>query len=324
MPDSVPPVNHTNGATATTVPPSAPIPITPTTPAAAPPKKYKASLSENPLPNDFAEAVLDLEKILNMPIWMLVQNGDDHDLCPHVEAMFYGAKHDFPQGTPIALLIESPGGHPSCAYRIAKLLQRRCGSFVAVVPSWAKSAATLLVLGASEIILNEEAQLGPLDIQIYDVDREDYDSALNETQAFERLHAVGLEALDKTLFLLKMRTKKRVDAILPHALRFIADTMRPLLEKVDVVQYTNRLRTLKEAEEYAIRLMRPHYTADHAKLVARHLVEKYPTHGFVIDAEEAKRIGLNAKEATKEQAVQLDRILQHISSINAFGRVVET
>jgi ClpP class serine protease len=33
------------------------------------------------------------------------------------------------------------------------LLKRHCGGFVAVVPRYAKSAATLLALGADEIIL---------------------------------------------------------------------------------------------------------------------------------------------------------------------------
>ena len=286
-------------------------------------KKYIASLSLSPLPSEFAEAVLALEVSLGMPVWLLVQDGKIHDLCRHIEDMFFKAKHELPQGKPVALLIESPGGSAPSAYRIARLLQRRCGSFTAIIANWAKSAATLLSLGASAIIMDEKAQLGPLDVQIFDVDREGFDSALNETQAFERLHAVGLEALDQTVLLLRMRTGKRVDTILPHALKFISDTMRPLLEKVDVVQYTNRLRTLKEAEEYAVRLLRPNFSAEEAMRIARQFVEKYPNHGFVIDFEEAKGIGLNVKEPTKEQAVQLDRILTDIASMNAFGRVVK-
>ena len=99
--------------------------------------------------------------------------------------------------------------------------------------------------------------------------------------------------------------------------------MRPLLERVDVVQYTNRLRTLKVAEEYAVRLLRPHYPTPVAKRIARHLVEKYPEHGFVIDYDEAREIGLRVKEPTAEQTVHLDEILLHVSSMTAFGRVVQ-
>src|SRR3954467_14174828 len=63
--------------------------------------------------------------------------------------------------------------------------------------------------------------------------------------------------------------------------------LRPLLEKIDTLDYTRKSRELKVAEEYAIRLMRPTYKAVKAKRVARQLVEKYPTHGFVIDSYEA-------------------------------------
>ena len=98
--------------------------------------------------------------------------------------------------------------------------------------------------------------------------------------------------------------------------------MRPLLEKVDVVQYTNRLRTLKVAEEYAVRLLAPHCAEDQAKRMARHLVEKYPEHGFVIDFEEAKKMGLPVKEPTPEQNMILDKILLHLRSVKgAVGKV---
>ena len=36
------------------------------------------------------------------------------------------------------------------------------------MPFWAKSAATLLCLGADKIVLGEHAELGPLDVQIYE------------------------------------------------------------------------------------------------------------------------------------------------------------
>lgn len=294
------------------------------------PKRYVSTLAlpgeqAQQLPNEFAEAVLEMERLLDMPVWLFIQDGNEHhELCPHVEEMFFKARHDLPQGKPIALLIESPGGSAESAYLIAKLLQRRCGSFIALVANWAKSAATLLALGASEIILSEHGQLGPLDVQIFDADREDTSSALNETQALERLHQAGLEAFVNTLYVLQSRTNKRIDTLLPHALKFVAESMRPLYEKVDVVQYTSRLRDLKVAEEYAVRLLSPHYPARAANRLAQRLVEQYPDHGFVIDFDEAKRIGMRVvKEPTPEQIVQLDKILLHIRDINAFGRVVE-
>jgi hypothetical protein len=302
------------------------------------PRRYVAGLSSEEddepteLPVEFAEAVLELEKLLKMPVWLLIQDGAGHDLCPHMEEMFFRGRNELPQGKPIALLIESPGGSAEAAYSIAKLLQRRCGSFVAVIANWAKSAATLLALGASEIILAEHGQLGPLDVQLYDPAREEQNSALNETQALERLHAAGLEALVDTLYALRAGLRsprygnatKKFETLLPHAVKFVAESMRPLYEKVDVVQYTARLRDLKVAEEYAVRLLSPNYAPHRAKQLASALVEDYPDHGFIIDFGEAKTLGMHVKEPTLEQPVQLDKILHHITTMNAFGRVVAT
>jgi hypothetical protein len=281
------------------------------------------------LPVEFAEAVMGLEQALGMPVWLFVQNGPGNELCQHIEEMFFGARSELPQKKPIAMLIESPGGSIEAAYGVAKLLQRRCGSFVAVVANWAKSAATLLALGASEIILAEHGQLGPLDAQLYDPAREEENSALNETQSLERLHAAGLEALMHTLWALKagLRTRprgptKKFETLLPYAVKLVAESMRPLYEKVDVVQYTARLRDLKVAEEYAVRLLKPHYEEQEAKDLASALVENYPDHGFRIDFDEAKGLGIKVKEPTPEQSVLLDRILLHVSDVNAFGRVV--
>jgi hypothetical protein len=296
-------------------------------PKASPaPKRYAMSLStegsQTELKPELAEALIGLEKSLKMPLWLLVQDGRRHDLCPHVEDIFFKARRDLPTGKPIALLLESPGGSAAAAYAIAKLIQKHCGSFVVVVAQWAKSAATLLSLGASQIIIAEHAQLGPLDVQLNDPDREKMTSALDETQSLERLHAAALEALDQTVLLLARRTGKRIETILPHAMRFASDLMRPLLEKVDVVQYTNKQRTLKVAEEYAVRLLSGRFPSDQAKAMARHLVEKYPEHGFMIDFDEARDIGLPVKEPTDEQNRYFDRIVLHMDGLNAFGRVV--
>ena len=296
-------------------------------PETQPERRYFASMGfgseKTELSKEFAEAMIGLEKSLGMPLWFLIQDGSEHDMCRHIEVGFFNARHELPKHKPIALLVESPGGRADVAYGIAKLIKRQCGSFVVIVAQWAKSAATLLSLGASEILLAEHAQLGPLDAQYNDLDRESTTSALDETQSLERLHAAALDALDKTVLLLAQRTGKRLETITPQAMKFTADLLRPLFEKVDVVQYTNRQRTLKVAEEYAVRLLRTQYHMDQAKAIARRLVYMYPEHGFVIDCDEARDIGLNIREPTVEQAQFLDKITPLLESMNACGRVVE-
>src|SRR6185436_18404312 len=107
-------------------------------------------------------------------------------------------------------------------------------------------------------------------------------------QSLERLNAFCMGSIDQMLLLLGTRFFRKVDTALPLVLDYATKFARPLLEKIDTVDYVKKSRELKVAEEYAMRLMMPNYQLTEAKTIARRLVELYPTHGFVIDREEAE------------------------------------
>jgi len=190
------------------------------------------------------------------------------------------------------------------------------------------SAATLLTLGSDAILMGPDASLGPLDAQIMDTETETFGSVLNEVQALERLRAYALESVDETMQLMLSRTGKRVETLLPQVLRFVSDSMQPLLTKIDVVHYNERARILKVGEEYAVRLLRRLHPEvpgrpDVARRIASTLVESYPEHGFWIDREEAKQIGL----AVVDTDDKLDGILQAlwtgVQGVTAIGMFEE-
>ena len=256
-------------------------------------EKYFAEIFPGPQSEvnpDFARLIQRLEAKLGMPIWLLIQNGDGQYSTIDVEVFkaFQKASTKIAVDAPICLLIDSAGGQADCAYRIARLFQRRTKNFHVLVPQYAKSAATLLALGGANIHLGVDAELGPLDVQMFDADREGYDSALNAIQSLERLNAFALTAFDQSMLLLAQRTAKKTETLVPMALEYAANIVRPLMEKIDTVDFTKKSRELKVAEEYAIRLMRRNYAVPIAKRIAGWLVEKYPTHGFVIDADECE------------------------------------
>jgi len=262
-------------------------------------KKYYASIypgPDKPIPTDFVKLIKKLEKILNVEIWLLIQNGDDKDdsweksISGELCRSFRDHKKDMDNKN-IALLIDSPGGCAHCSYKISRLFQTHSKSFMTIIPQYAKSAATLLSLGAKEILMSIDAEFGPLDVQILDIQREEVGSALDAVQSLERLNAFSLTAIDQIMQLLLIRTNKKIDTLLPYVLEYTTNFVRPLLEKIDTIDFTKKSRDLKEAEEYAIRLLKPNYhSEDEAKRIARHLVEKYPTHRFPIDKNEAKTI----------------------------------
>lgn len=263
-------------------------------PAPAPPPQYYASLYPGPmtpLPLKFVASVAQLEKLLGVPVWLIIQNNDGpwSEIGGELFKGFQRSINEMPAGKPMALLLESPGGDAHFAYRIAKMLQERSANqLTVIVPQYAKSAGTLLALGAADLILGEGAELGPLDVQMFDREREAYGSALDAVQSLERLNAFAMTAMDQTMLLLVRRTAKRTDIILPHVLNYVSQFLNPLLQKIDTLDYTKKSRELKVAEEYAVRLMRPNYLWGDAKRIARQLVERYPTHGFVINKEEAE------------------------------------
>lgn len=64
------------------------------------------------------------------------------------------------------VLVVSNGGDPTVAWRAITLLRERVETIGVLVPQAAFSAATLLALGADEIVMHPNGNLGPVDPQI--------------------------------------------------------------------------------------------------------------------------------------------------------------
>lgn len=293
--------------------------------AAAPPKAYYASVfpgPDRPVPPPLAELIHQVEEHLKMPVWLLIQS-HPHFIDENVVERFLAQRAQLPKDQPVALLIDSPGGFARSAYMLAKLLDEKCGGFIAVVPRFAKSAATLLTLGGQRIVLGKHAELGPLDVQVFDAEYEDFRSGLDQVQSVERLHAAALESVDQTLILWSTRTNKKLETLLPTACHFVSELMQPLFDKIDTVTYTQKSRLLKEAEEYAIRLLEGKYRPEKAKAIARLLVEQYPEHGFIIDAKEASQIGLTVSVPNDELQEVFDELRPYLRKFSVMGRLEE-
>ena len=67
---------------------------------------------------------------------------------------------------PIDLILHTPGGLVLAADQIAHALQRHPAKITVFVPHYAMSGGTLIALAADEIVMAENAVLGPLDPQL--------------------------------------------------------------------------------------------------------------------------------------------------------------
>jgi ClpP class serine protease len=71
-----------------------------------------------------------------------------------------------PDTVPIDLLVHTPGGLVLASEQIARALHRHPAKVTVMVPHYAMSGGTLLALAADEILMDENAVLGPIDPQV--------------------------------------------------------------------------------------------------------------------------------------------------------------
>lgn len=181
------------------------------------------------------------------------------------------------------ILLNSPGGEISCAYKVAKFLRRRVGELSFIIPHIAKSGGTLMSVAADDIYLGPLGELGPLDTQIRHPQYETDVSALSAFRTWEMLEENVMQ-----------------NGELSPPMSNIADKYDPVL----IGEWQGALLT---AEEYAKELltMKPFKgREDKAAEIAHKLTWEYPSHGYVIDFDKAKSIGLNVIKLVKYPAIR--------------------
>jgi ClpP class serine protease len=67
---------------------------------------------------------------------------------------------------PLDLMLHTPGGLVLASLQIARAIHRHKGKVTAFVPHYAMSGGSLIAMAASEIVMSEDAVLGPVDPQL--------------------------------------------------------------------------------------------------------------------------------------------------------------
>ena len=88
---------------------------------------------------------------------------DHNDVMPFVDLL-----HNVAQGSDVDLLLHTSGGSIDAAEKLVKIVRSRIHNeyFRVIVPNFAKSAGTLIVLGADTVVMSEMSELGPIDPQV--------------------------------------------------------------------------------------------------------------------------------------------------------------
>ena len=215
----------------------------------------------------------------------------------------------------LSILLHSPGGDIEGAYRMVLALREYAEDIEALVPRWAKSAATFFCLAADTIYMGRHGELGPLDPQMLDLRGSELRrSPLESFQALDHLLNFSLESLDAVVQQLLSKAPMDIPHAIEHAKPFFAAIVSPLYSNVDLHELGDAGRALAISEDYAIRVMERWGYSDierkKVRLIARRLVWDYPTHGFVIDLFEAQSIGLKAERLDEESEAICWEILE--------------
>ena len=195
----------------------------------------------------------------------------------------------------ILLILNSPGGQIEPAYLISKSCKELSSKFIVSIPRKAKSAATLLSLGANEIHMGHMSELGPIDPQ------------------FNGLPALGLSsALER---LAHLSTKY------PNASDMFANYLAKKLD-LSILGYFERVT--ESAVQYAQRLLDKKImpAGQTIETVSQSLVYDYKDHSFVIDSDEIRKyLGDHIKVETEEYKIGND-IHNFLETVNRFAKIL--
>ena len=178
------------------------------------------------------------------------------------------------------LMIVSTGGDPTVAWQIVSLIRERVSRFSVLVPEAAFSAATLIALGADEIVMHPNGNLGPVDPQLCSVRR----------GPDGREHAVYFGSEDLRAYL--EFAKESVGISDQSELATVFDRF---CQEVGSVTIGSAARVARLSIAMCEKLLKMHMVQDQAQqalVIAEGLNKNFFHHGYPVSRSEAREIGL--------------------------------
>lgn len=209
-----------------------------------------------------------------------------------------------PRGTKeLDLLIVSNGGDPTVAWRFVSLLRERVGKVSALVPQAAFSAATLIVLGADEVVMHPNGNLGPTDPQIR-VQRKNPKDGTTESFNFGSEDLMAFLRFSKEQVGLKDQ-------------EHLASVFSKFCDEASAMGVGVSARSALLSVSLGERLLRLHMKGEEGQRKARAISEKltkdYLHHGYPVNRSEAEEIGLKIAKRDEELEDLMWRIWTDIS-----------
>lgn len=189
---------------------------------------------------------------------------------------FVDMLHNVTPGDPIDLMLHTPGGDVDAAEKLITLVRSATGEdgqLRIIVPDYAKSAGTLMALGANSIVMSDSSELGPIDPQVSLKDGVGNDvnhSVLTYLNAYEDARQLFLDAPANPV---NRITFEKFDPTMVRKFESVRDRARLFAENLLKRRGANFSKIASELMD----------------------INTYPSHGQMIGWEAARKIGLTVE-----------------------------
>lgn len=241
------------------------------------------------------------------------------ELCKILEAR--GAKRQ----KQVLLYLCTGGGNPNAGYRIARALIHHYGAknFRVAIPAECKSAGTLICIGASSLIMCDQGELGPLDVQFQKQDEIfQQSSGLDILRGMTYLQREALSTFNTYLLEINGGSGLSTKVASEIASRLVMGMYEPMYSQIDPIRLGEMNAALQIAHAYGTRLEEKSKSLKSGALSK--LINEYPTHGFVIDRAEARTLfnSIVSPQAHEQKLAELARDVLWRKAINNDSQVL--
>jgi hypothetical protein len=201
----------------------------------------------------------------------------------------------------LLLVLTTYGGDPHAGFKIARYIQDHYDQFTLLVGGFCKSAGTLFAIAANELVFAPFGELGPLDIQMAKPDHFQFDSGLVIGESLDTLERRACETLKKMFeeVMSEQHGLISINSALHAASELTKAVYAPIMARIDPEEIGARQRALRITLDYGTRLALKSQSVKTNAL--RMLAEKYSSHAFVIDLQEAASLFRSTRAASSEE-----------------------
>lgn len=214
---------------------------------------------------------------------------------------FYDCLHSIDEAQQIDLVLHTGGGEVQAARKVIELLRMKAQRVCVLVPYKARSAGTLMCLGADEVVMTPMAELSPIDPQI----------AMNGT--FAGKGPKTLSAEDIRCFREMAQTWFGVEGSGVEMLGLLVKNIFP----TTLTDFYRANQFVYEVAERLFAKQRPNLSSEQRRTSIEQLMHGFHSHRAYLNRHDAAEAGMAVVAASDAEEVLLWQLYQELRGVFA-------